>query len=198
LWVPFFKPRNSCVSTTPCRYDHALATADKHAFYKFMVREVAKKHGYRVTFMAKPFVHLTGNSCHCHISLHDESGANVFDDPTASKDVLGLSPLALSFVGGLMQHCPAICAFGNPTINSYRRIGVPAPVSGSTWAPNAVSWGGNNRTNLIRVPDAPRFELRVPDGSAHPCVLCYPPPPHAHTHIPRFARAPSAMQRYFS
>jgi glutamine synthetase len=163
-----------------------------------MVREVAKKHGYRVTFMAKPFVHLTGNSCHCHISLHDESGANVFDDPTASKDVLGLSPLALSFVGGLMQHCPAICAFGNPTINSYRRIGVPAPVSGSTWAPNAVSWGGNNRTNLIRVPDAPRFELRVPDGSAHPCVLCYPPPPHAHTHIPRFARAPSAMQRYFS
>ncbi|MEP4031079.1 type III glutamate--ammonia ligase [Roseibium polysiphoniae] len=150
-------------------FDDALATADKHSFFKFMVKSVAEKHGLRATFMPKPFSHLTGNGCHCHISVWDESGKiNVFADPDME---LGLSARGRTFLGGIMTHASALAAITNPTVNSYKRINAPRTTSGATWAPNTVTWTGNNRTHMVRVPGPGRFELRLPDGAANPYLL---------------------------
>jgi len=150
-------------------FDNALATADKHSFFKFMVRSVAEKHGLRATFMPKPFQGLTGNGCHVHISVWDKAGkTNVFADP---KMELGLSAKGRSFLGGIMKHASALAAITNPTVNSYKRINAPRTVSGATWAPNSVTWTGNNRTHMVRVPGPGRFELRLPDGAANPYLL---------------------------
>jgi glutamine synthetase type III len=150
-------------------YDDALNTADKHSFFKFMVKSVAEKHGLRATFMPKPFKGLTGNGCHTHISVWDTQGTtNAFADVAAP---LGLSAKALNFLGGIMKHATALVAITNPTVNSYKRINAPRTVSGATWAPNAVTWTGNNRTHMVRVPGPGRFELRLPDGAANPYLL---------------------------
>ncbi|WP_417668246.1 type III glutamate--ammonia ligase [Roseibium sp.] len=150
-------------------FDDALATADKHSFFKFMVKSVAEKHGLRATFMPKPFSHLTGNGCHCHISVWDEDGkTNVFADPDME---LGLSERGRTFLGGIMTHASALAAITNPTVNSYKRINAPRTTSGATWAPNTVTWTGNNRTHMVRVPGPGRFELRLPDGAANPYLL---------------------------
>lgn len=150
-------------------YDHALKTADKQTFFKFMVRQLAQQHGMRATFMPKPIGTLTGNSSHVHTTLHDPStGCNLFKDANAPME---LSASALGFLGGLLEHSPAVCAVSNPTINSYKRINAATTASGSTWAPNTVSWTGNNRTHMVRVPDAPRLEFRLPDGASHPYLL---------------------------
>jgi glutamine synthetase len=149
-------------------YDSALHTADKHAFFKYMVKSIAEKHGLRATFMPKPFSNLTGNGCHVHLSLWDRNGQNVFADGT---DELGLSPQAYNFIGGLMHSAQAICAITNPVVNSYKRINAPATLSGATWSPNTVTYAGNNRTHMIRVPDSGRFEFRLPDGAANPYLL---------------------------
>jgi glutamine synthetase len=150
-------------------YDTALRTADKHAFFKFMVKSIAEKHGLRATFMPKPFANLTGSGCHVHASLWSTtSGRNLFSDP---KDQLGLSQTAYHFIGGIMHHAEALCAITNPTVNSYKRINAPPTVSGATWSPNAVTYAGNNRTHMIRIPDAGRFELRLPDGAANPYMM---------------------------
>lgn len=150
-------------------FDDALATADKHSFFKFMVRSVAEKHGLRATFMPKPFPGLTGNGCHTHISAWDPDGReNRFAD---GGDELGLSPLARNFLGGIMRHAGAMVALTNPAVNSYKRINAPATLSGATWAPNTVTWSGNNRTHMVRVPGPGRFELRLGDGAANPYLL---------------------------
>jgi glutamine synthetase type III len=150
-------------------YDDALNTADKHSFFKFMVKSVAEKHGLRATFMPKPFKGLTGNGCHTHISVWDKQGkTNAFADAAAP---LGLSAKGLNFLGGIMKHATALVAITNPTVNSYKRINAPRTVSGATWAPNAVTWTGNNRTHMVRVPGPGRFELRLPDGAANPYLL---------------------------
>ena len=150
-------------------FDDALATADKHSFFKFMVKSVAEKHGLRATFMPKPFENLTGNGCHAHISVWDESGSNnVFID---DSDELGLSAGAMNFLGGIMQHAAGMTAITNPTVNSYKRINAPVTMSGATWAPNTVTWSGNNRTHMVRVPGPGRFELRLADGAANPYLL---------------------------
>jgi glutamine synthetase len=147
----------------------ALTTADRHTFLKYMVKTLAEKHGLRATFMPKPFSHLTGNGCHIHLSLwQDGSDTNLFFDPQGE---LGLSPLAYHFLGGVLHSAPAVCFFANPTVNSYRRINAPVTTSGATWSPNTISYAGNNRTHMIRIPDAGRFELRLPDGSANPYLL---------------------------
>ena len=150
-------------------FDDALRTADKHSFFKFMVKSVAEKHGYRATFMPKPIAGLTGNGCHVHISVWDKDGkTNVFAD----KDMeLGLSALGRTFLGGIMNHASALAAITNPTVNSYKRINAPRTMSGATWAPNTVTWTGNNRTHMVRVPGPGRFELRLPDGAANPYLL---------------------------
>lgn len=150
-------------------YDDALATADKHSFFKFMVKSVAEKHGLRATFMPKPFKGLTGNGCHAHISVWDLDGkVNAFADKSAD---FGLSAQGRTFLGGIMKHASALAAITNPTVNSYKRINAPRTISGATWAPNTVTWTGNNRTHMVRVPGPGRFELRLPDGAVNPYLL---------------------------
>jgi glutamine synthetase type III len=150
-------------------FDDALATADKHSFFKFMVKSIAEKHGLRATFMPKPFQGLTGNGCHAHVSVWDLAGeANAFADKTRP---FGLSDQGRTFLGGIMRHASALAAITNPTVNSYKRINAPRTVSGATWAPNSVTWTGNNRTHMVRVPGPGRFELRLPDGAANPYLL---------------------------
>ena len=133
-----------------------------------MVKSIAEKHGLRATFMPKPFSNLTGNGCHAHVSLWSPSGANVFDDEAGE---LGLSPLAYSFIGGLIHSADALAAITNPTVNSYKRINAPRTRSGATWSPNTVTYAGNNRTHMIRIPDRGRFELRLADGATNPYLL---------------------------
>ena len=151
------------------KYDDALQTADKHSFFKFMLKSVAEKHGMRATFMPKPFQGLTGSGCHAHISVWSMDGkTNAFAD--ASKE-LHLSDQGRNFLGGIMKHASALAAICNPTVNSYKRINAPRTSSGATWAPNTVTWTGNNRTHMVRVPGPGRFELRLPDGAANPYLL---------------------------
>lgn len=150
-------------------YDDALVTADKHSFFKFMVKSVAEKHGLKATFMPKPFKGLTGNGCHCHISVWDLAGkVNAFADKAAP---FGLSASGKEFLGGIMKHASALAAITNPTVNSYKRINAPRTTSGATWSPNSVTWTGNNRTHMVRVPGPGRFELRLPDGAVNPYLL---------------------------
>lgn len=150
-------------------YDDVLQTADKHSFFKFMVRSIAEKHGLRATFMPKPFQGLTGSGCHAHISVWDLAGkSNAFADKNME---LGLSEKGRHFLGGIMKHASALAAICNPTVNSYKRINAPRTLSGATWAPNTVTWTGNNRTHMVRVPGPGRFELRLPDGAANPYLM---------------------------
>ncbi|HTV73119.1 MAG TPA: type III glutamate--ammonia ligase [Candidatus Acidoferrales bacterium] len=151
-------------------YDDALVTADRHVFFKYMVKTIAERHGMRATFMPKPFSHLTGSGCHTHVSIWSTGSPpeNLFLDPAGP---LGLSALAYQFLGGIMYSAEALCAITNPTVNSYKRINAPVTVSGATWSPNAISYSGNNRTHMVRIPEAGRFELRLPDGSANPYLL---------------------------
>jgi glutamine synthetase type III len=148
-------------------YDDALVTADRQAFFKYMVKAIAEKHGLRATFMPKPFPHLTGNGCHMHVSLW-KGGENVFE---ASGGDGSLSPLGLNFIGGVIHSADALAAILNPTVNSYKRINAPRTMSGATWSPNSVTWTGNNRTHMIRVPEGDRFELRLADGAANPYLM---------------------------
>ncbi len=148
-------------------YSDSLVTADRHVFFKFMVKSLAEKHGLRATFMPKPFNNLTGNGCHAHVSVWNGKNNKFLDN----KDNLGLSKLAYSFLGGIMNNTQALSAFFNPTINSYRRINAPPTKSGATWSPSSISYTGNNRTHMIRIPDKGRFELRLMDGSANPYLL---------------------------
>ena len=148
-------------------YNDCLVTADRHAFFKFMVKNLSEKHGLRATFMPKPFEKLTGNGCHAHISLWNGK-INKFLD---IGDRYGLSKLAYNFLGGVMRNAESLSAFFNPTINSYRRINAPPTTSGATWSPSSISYSGNNRTHMIRIPDPGRFELRLMDGSANPYLI---------------------------
>ena len=149
-------------------YD-SLKTADQMCFFRFMVKSIAEKHGLRATFMPKPFSHLTGNGCHVHASLWtlDEKTCMTYD-----KDGdLGISEMGYHFMGGVLAHAEGLAAITNPTVNSYKRINAPTTTSGATWAPNAVTFGGNNRTHMIRVPDIGRFEFRQADAAVNPYLL---------------------------
>jgi len=146
-------------------YDDALVTADRHAFFKYMAKSIAEKHGLRATFMPKPFMHLTGNGCHMHVSLW-KGETNVFEG-----DGTNLSAAGLNFIGGVIHSAQALAAITNPTVNSYKRINAPRTTSGATWSPNSVTWTGNNRTHMIRVPEGDRFELRLADGATNPYLL---------------------------
>jgi len=148
-------------------YSDSLTTADRHVFFKFIVKTIAEKYGLRATFMPKPFENLTGNGCHAHISLWS-GGKNLFLD---KGDKLGLTRLAYYFLGGILHSAEGLSAFFNPSINSYRRIDAPAPDSGASWSPSKISYTGNNRTHMIRIPDPGRFELRLMDGSVNPYLL---------------------------
>ncbi len=148
-------------------YDDCLVTADRHTFFKFMVKSLAEKHGLRATFMPKPFENLTGNGCHAHISLWGSNNNKFLD----KGDRFGLSKIAYHFVGGILKNAESLAAFFNPTLNSYRRINAPPTKSGASWSPSSISYTGNNRTHMIRIPDPGRFELRLMDGSANPYLI---------------------------
>jgi glutamine synthetase type III len=148
-------------------YDDALVTADRHAFFKYMARSIAETHGLRATFMPKPFMDLTGSGCHAHVSLW-RGDQNVFADKT---DEIGMSREGYHFIGGLIHSADALAAITNPCVNSYKRINAPRTASGATWAPNTVTYTGNNRTHMIRIPDGGRFEFRLADGAANPYLL---------------------------
>ena len=127
--------------------------------------------------MPKPFADLTGNGMHVHLSLHDSTtGKNLCGAGAAAMH--GLSDVALKFLGGLLHHAPALTAITNPTINSFKRLNAQSTNSGATWSPAGATWGGNNRTNLIRVPgefadgsSGARMELRLADGAVNPYLL---------------------------
>jgi glutamine synthetase type III len=145
-------------------FDDALVTADRHAFFKYMVKSIAEKHAMRATFMPKPFPHLTGNGCHIHVSLWKD-GRNMFEDDGGE---LGVSALGYNFIGGIINAADALAAILNPTVNSYKRINAPRTLSGATWSPSSVTYSGNNRTHMIRIPEGGRFELRLADGAVNP------------------------------
>ena len=150
-------------------YTDALTTADRHSFFKYMVKTVAENHGFRATFMPKPLPSLTGNGCHSHISVWNNDGqTNLMEDASGE---LGLSELAYHFIGGLIKHATSITAVTNPVVNSFKRINAPRTTSGATWSPNTVTYSGNNRTHMIRIPDTDRIEVRLADGAANPYLL---------------------------
>lgn len=148
-------------------YDDALVTADRHAFFKYMVKSIAEKHEMRATFMPKPFSHLTGNGCHMHVSLW-QGNQNLFEDEQGD---LGVSALGYHFIGGIIHSADALAAILNPTVNSYKRINAPRTQSGATWSPSSVTYSGNNRTHMIRIPEGGRFELRLADGAVNPYAM---------------------------
>ncbi len=150
-------------------YDDCLTTADRHTFFKFMAKSIAEKHGYRATFMPKPFEHLTGNGCHAHVSVWDKTGKkNLF---MHKSDEMGLSKLAYQFLGGVLHSADSMAAMFIPSVNSYKRIDAAVTSSGATWSPNAITYSGNNRTHMVRIPDPGRFEIRLMDGATNPYLL---------------------------
>jgi glutamine synthetase len=146
-------------------YADALTTCDRAIFFRYMVESLAQQRGLIATFMPKPFAHLTGNGCHFHVSLWKD-GENVFGDDGDSRG-LGLSSTAYEFIGGLKEHAGAYIALTAPSVNSYKRL-VVGSQSGSAWAPIYISYGANNRTQMLRVPAPGRIEDRTVDGSCNP------------------------------
>ena len=167
-WGPYQNDHEDANGQFEMNWDYAdaLVTADRHAFFKYMAKSIAEKHGLRATFMPKPFPKLTGSGCHAHVSLW-QGEHNVFE----GDDDLGISPACRQFLGGVLAHAEGLCALTNPTVNSYKRINGAVTTSGATWAPNTITWAGNNRTHMIRIPDAGRFEFRLADGAVNPYLL---------------------------
>jgi len=155
-------------------YQDCMITADRHVFFKWVVKTLAERHGFRATFMPRPFKDLTGSGCHAHCSLW-KGDKNVFVGPESSNkhlmEGLGLSKLALSFLAGILDKSATFCAITNPSVNSYKRLNGAMTNSGSTWSPNRVSFSGNNRSHMVRVPEGDRFELRLADGAVNPYLL---------------------------
>lgn len=167
-WGPYANDHEdaNCQFEINWEYDECLRTADRHTFFKYMVRVLAEQHGMLATFMPKPFSHLTGSGAHFHMSLWDAaSDRNLFLD---ERDANGLSELAYHFIGGTLAHARGLSALAAPTVNSYKRLVAGAPRSGATWAPVYVTYGGNNRTQMLRIPAPGRVEDRAVDGSANP------------------------------
>jgi glutamine synthetase len=154
------------------KYADALTTADRFIFFKMLAGETARKYGAIATFMAKPFSDRTGSGAHMHYHLGDvETGRNLF---AATQDArgLGLSELAYHFLGGVLRHARALCAVTSPTVNCYKRLqigqGLYSARSGYTWTPAYITYGDNNRTQMIRTPDAGHVEDRTVSAAFNP------------------------------
>jgi glutamine synthetase len=148
------------------RFANALRAADNILTLKYAVKAIANRHGLTASFMPKPVFGINGSGMHCHQSLFDSKGNNLFFDP---KDEVHLSKLAYSFIAGQLAHARALSAVVAPTVNSYKRLvpGYEAPVY--------IGWAQQNRSALIRIPrytegrdKAVRAELRFPDPSSNP------------------------------
>ncbi|CAM5346900.1 glutamine synthetase [Streptomyces spiroverticillatus] len=167
-WGPYASDHEDGNGQFEQNFHHAdvLTTADRVVTLRYIVQVLAEQRGMTATFMPKPFTDRTGNGLHLHLSLWDGERAlfprELIEDPYG----MGLSPTAYAFTAGLLAHAPAMHALIAPTVNSYKRSGATTTASGATWAPREATWGGNDRTHLIRVPDAHRVELRGGDGSA--------------------------------
>jgi glutamine synthetase len=148
-------------------YADALTTADRVITLRYLLSVMAAERGMIATFMPKPFADKTGTGLHLHLSL-TRSGAKVFPSELADPNGLGLSATAYSFLAGILEHASALQAVVCPTVNSYKRTGATSTASGASWAPRSPTFGGNDRTHYIRVPDDQRIEMRGADGSANP------------------------------
>ncbi|MER5750347.1 type III glutamate--ammonia ligase [Streptomyces sp. NPDC002088] len=148
-------------------YADAMTTADRVVTARYLISMIAEQRGMTATFMPKPFADRTGSGLHLHLSLWD--GATPLF-PAAEQDDrgLGLSDLAYEFIGGVLEHAGALQAVLAPSVNSYKRTGAVSTTSGASWAPRVPTYGGNDRTHYVRVPDAHRIELRGGDGAANP------------------------------
>jgi len=156
-------------------YADALTTADRMTFFKMMTGQVAGKYGAIATHMAKPFGNRTGSGAHLHFHVADAAtGANRFID-LADPRGLGLSRFAYHFLGGVIRHAAAICAVASPTVNCYKRLavgrGLFSPRSGYTWTPAFISYGDNNRTQMLRVCEPGHVEDRSPSSACNPYLL---------------------------
>lgn len=154
------------------KYADALTTADRFIFFKMLASETARQYGAIATFMPKPFTDRTGSGAHMHYHLANaETGKNVFTDEK-DKRGLGLSELAYHFLGGVLAHAPALCAITSPTVNCYKRLqigqGLLSTRSGFTWTPAYISYGDNNRTQMIRTPGPGHVEDRTVSSAFNP------------------------------
>lgn len=147
-------------------YSDALTTADRVVTLRYLLSMIAAERGMVATFMPKPFAEKTGSGLHLHLSL-TSGGTPVFPSAEDARG-LGLSDTAYGFIGGILEHACALQAVVAPTVNSYKRTGATTTASGASWAPRTPTYGGNDRTHYIRVPDSSRVELRGGDGSANP------------------------------
>ena len=151
------------------KYSEALNVADRMVFFRLMADEIARHHGAFASFMPKPYADRAGSGAHFNISMFDpKDKTNLFE---AKEDRRGcnLSKLGYHFIAGVLKHLPAICAVVAPTVNSYKRLVPRGIMPGFTWAPIFVSYGGNNRTNTVRIPlGGGRVELRLPDAACNP------------------------------
>lgn len=146
-------------------FDTLTRTGDNLQLYKYIIRNVARKHGKTVTFMPKPLFGDNGSGMHCHQSIW-KGGNNLF----AGSGYAGLSETALFYIGGIIKHARALTAITNPTTNSFKRLvpGFEAPVN--------FAYSARNRSAAIRIPvsDSPkskRIEFRTPDPAS--CIyLC--------------------------
>ncbi|HTZ80072.1 MAG TPA: hypothetical protein VMC10_19330 [Stellaceae bacterium] len=133
-------------------YADVMTMADRFTLWRLMMKEVSRRRGWEATFMPKPYADRTGSGAHFNMSLRDlETGRNVFGD-RADRRGCGLSKLAYQFLAGILRHAPAIVAVTCPIVNSYKRLIKTGSMTGFTWAPIFISYGGNNRTHMMRVP----------------------------------------------
>jgi glutamine synthetase len=159
------------------KYADALTTADRFIFFKMMASQIAANHGAIATFMAKPFSDRTGSGAHMHYHIADAAtGANLCVNSSAAKGKdrygLGHSELGYHFIAGVLAHAKALCAVTSPTVNCYKRLQIGArlysPLSGYTWTPAFITYGDNNRTQMIRCPEGGHFEDRTVSGGMNP------------------------------
>jgi glutamine synthetase len=140
------------------RHAEALSSCDRLMLFKLAAQALAERHGLLFSMMPKPFDDQPGSGLHFHVSLWREDG-------TLAEGV------ARHFIGGVLAHADALCALAAPTVNSYKRLGASASISGTTWSPGVISHGPNNRTAPLRTLPG-RFEWRVPDASANVYLAC--------------------------
>jgi glutamine synthetase len=144
----------------------ALISADRFTLLRTLIADIASRHGAIASFMPKPLPGRTGSGAHVHLSVVDDDGVNRFDDPNDARG-LGLSTTAYAFIGGVLAHGRALSALAMPTVNSYRRLHSSGGSSGATWSPDAIVYGANNRTTMVRIPGPGRFENRAVDSSCN-------------------------------
>ncbi len=133
-------------------YADVLTMADRFVLWRLLTKDIARRHGWEATFMPKPYADRTGSGSHFNMSLSSlETGRNVCGDANDARGC-GLSKIAYQFLGGVRRHAAAVVATTCPTVNSYKRLIKSGSMTGYTWAPVFISYGGNNRTHMLRVP----------------------------------------------